>query len=353
MEDIFEKYRKRLVHIGIFRSVVLGLALSFLAVGAAALVAWIAKAALPVILGLTIGMGAAVFLIAVPLFYVRRFHPTERAVAERLDALGLDERSITMYECRNDPSRMAALQREDAKDRISAVSKGKLKYTIALPVVLLLLFGAAFAAGTTAASVLSARGAGGAEETDPASPAEETFTVTYKVCEEGTGSISGEPIQKVTKGGFTEPVTAVPANGYRFAAWVDEAMVPLANQNNPRSEINVRADMTVYARFEKGDPPASGEDPDGELHEDGKKDPETGGDDQKDDPELPGQGETEGEGNPGGEPEDRPNNNNVIDGTQDYREKFDREALEKELTDGDLPDDLKDILGDYYDTLKP
>ena len=42
------------------------------------------------------------------------------------------------------------------------------------------------------------------------------------------------------------------------------------------------------------------------------------------------------------------------DGKQDYKENFDREQSEKELSyDNSLPDELKDALGDYYNGLKP
>lgn len=357
MQDVFEKYRKRLVKIGIFKSVLLGLALCFSAVGIAALATWIARATLSVVLGLTLGLGAAVFLVSVPLFYFKRFRPTERTVVGRLDALGLEERIVTMYELKDDPSRMAALQREDAVGKLSAVSEKLLKFTVALPVALLLGFCSLFAAGATAASVIAADGR--PEITDlpePSGPeAKETFTVTYMVYEAGTGEISGRLVQKVEKGGFTQAVTAVPAEGFRFEAWVDEHMTPFANQNNPRAEINVRGDMTVYAYFEKEEPPASGDDP-GENGEDGDKTEPNDGQDGDDNGDTNGGNSDEygdhGNANDGSNGEGR-ENNKVIDGTQDYKELFDREQSEEELGGKDIPDELKDILGDYYDTLKP
>lgn len=352
MEEIFFKYRKRLAHIGFFRSAMLGLALSLFAVGAAAFILWAARAALPVVIGVTAGAGAAVFLAAVPLLYFKRFRPTDREVARRLDALGLDERYITMYEFKNDASGMAALQREDACARLSSVPERALKFSLALPIALLLIFCALFAAGATTASVLAA-GRTVVEEASPA-PAVQTYIVTYKVLEEGTGTIEGELVQEVEKGGYTSAVTAVAANGYSFAAWVDENKAPLANGNNPRSEVNVRGDITVYALFEKTERPAQGEDSDGETGGGEDNETEQGGGESGEEPDEPGQsgGDNKGEGSSGTGSDGR-QNNNVIDGTQDYKENFDREKLENELAGRDIPDDLKDILGDYYDTLKP
>lgn len=357
MKDLFEKYRRRLAHIGVFRAVLLGLALSFFAVGAAALIAWVSGASLPVVLGLTVGIGAAVLVAAVPLLYFRHFRPTERAVVEQLDALGLDERTVTMYECQNDPSGMAALQRADAKGKLAAVSAGMLKYSVALPVLLLLFCGALFAGGMTTASVLAAGSSGGAQIAEGGSvpAAEETFTVTYRVYEEGTGTISGELVQTVRKGGYTEPVTAVPVKGYRFSAWVNEDMARLSNQNNPRSEVNVREDMVIYARFEQAAPSSSEEDQSGGEGQGEKEKPDiSGGEEELPDPDFPGQGESSsGGGNDSDANPEGKENNKVIDGTQNYKDNFDREQFERELTDKDIPDDLKDILGDYYDTLKP
>lgn len=359
MDDVFKKYQKRLARIGMCKAAAVGLAFAFFAFGAAALIAALFKAGVPVILWISCVAFAAVFAASLPLLYIKRFRPTEKAVAKRLDALGLEERSITLYECKDDHSGMAELQRQDAKCKVSSVPERLLKYSIALPVALLLLIGVAFAAGMTTASVIAAVTTHNETESqaeEEKSVVESTFTVTYKVHEEGTGTIEGLTVQTVRKGGFTEEVTAVPANGYRFAEWVNEALVPFANQNNPRSEVNVRGDLVVYARFEKSAPQSSDdEDVGGEIESDKndheKDDPDRG----ENDPQEPGQseGSQEGDGNAGGGSDAGSGNNNVIDGTQDYKENFDREKFEKELADRDIPDELKDILGDYYDTLKP
>lgn len=359
MNNIFKKYQKRLARIGLCKAMAAALSLAFFAFGLAALIAGFCRADIPVIFWASGVAGAAVFAVTLPAFYVKRFRPTEKTVARRLDALGLKERSITLYECEADPSGMAELQRQDAKEKVSSLSKRRLKYKIALPTALFLLFGAVFAAGAAAASVVSAaamREEAEKQTEEDEAVAEPTFTVIYKVVEEGTGSIAGPAEQKVKKGGFSEEVTAVPAAGYRFAAWVDETMAPFANQNNPRSEVNVRADLVVYARFEKVTPSSTeDEDTDGNTEND-KSDHETNDPNQEqNDPQEPGpsEGSQAGEGGASDGPDRDSSNNNVIDGTQDYKENFDREALEKELADREIPDELKDILGDYYDTLKP
>ena len=352
MEQLFEKYRKRLMHIGIFKSAMLSLAFSLISMGIAALVTWIADASILLTLVLALGIGAGTLVISIFLLYFKCFRPTSQTVARGLDGLGLDERYITMLECRENNSEMAKLQREDAKAKLSGISSKQFKYTIALPIVLLLVFGFTFAAGTTTMSMLSAADVFISEETQTI-PEEktQTFTVTYRIYEEGTGTINGEAVQKVEKGHYTKAVAAIPAKGYHFVAWVDVNANRLANQSNPRTEINVREDMVIYALFEKNK--QIDEDADGELEKgDDSQNPDKGDDGDDDSKGEDGGGQT-GQGNSGSSGSKDRQNNKVIDGTQDYKEDFDRGSFENELEDRNVPDELKDILGDYYETLKP
>ena len=353
MDKLFEKYRKRLACIGIFKSIVLARALAFIFVGIISSITWIAKASVTVTIALTVGLGGTAFIGLALLLYFKHFRPTAEKVARQLDALGYDERYITMYECQKDSSTMANLQREDAKKTLVGVSAKLLKFTVALPIVLLLVFGMVFATGTTTASILTVTTTGG-KDPEPPPPIEqkEMFTVTYKVYEEGTGTITGEAIQQVEKGHYTQPVTAIPESGYKFVAWVDKDKNHLSDQTNPRSEVNVREDMTIYALFEKKN--ASGDDKEleGGGGEEGKGPEQSGGTGGSESESGGGEGGQGGGASGGGETQSR-EDNRVIDGTQDYKDNFDREGLEKELAGSDYPDDLKDILGDYYGTLKP
>lgn len=353
MDKLFEKYRKRLMCIGIFKSVIFSLSIALFVMGIIATITWIAKAPIFLTLSLTLGIGFVIFVTLFLLFYFKYFRPTPKMVAQQLDALGQDERYITMLECKDNPSLMAKMQRKDAKTKLLGISAKSFKFAFAIPVVILLI-GLAFATSTTTMSMLAGANiiVSNKTETIPPEPVQ-TYTVTYKVYEEGTGTISGQLVQTVEKGHYTKEVMAVPAEGYRFIAWVDENLNRFANQTNPRAEVNVQEDMVIYALFQKhsqGDEDEGGK---GDLGEgDEEQNPEKSeGEGNESDGDVGG-GE-KGEGNAGGGEGEGRENNKVIDGTQDYKDKFDREQLEKELVDKDIPDDLKDILGDYYGTLKP
>ncbi len=354
MEKLFEKYRKRLNVFAIFKSILLALAIAFIVMGITSSATWIAKASITTTLSLVCGFGGLTFFVAIFPLYFKQFRPTTEEVAKKLDALGFDERYITMYECQDKTSYMAKLQREDAKKSLSNVSAKRLKFSVAIPLIIMLALSVVFAAGTTTGTILSASNFSASIEDDDKPPEDkkEYFTVTYKVFEEGTGTIEGDLVQTVEKGHYTTSVTAVSASGYRFSGWVDEEKNFLANQNNPRAEVNVQENMTIFALFEEK---SNSDDDDNEIGDgegSGDKDPELGGGGE----EKPEPGESQGgggEGTPGGGEGQGRENNKVIDGTVDYKDNFDREKFEKELLDKDFPDDLKDLLGDYYGTLKP
>ena len=69
-----------------------------------------------------------------------------------------------------------------------------------------------------------------------------TYTLTYTA---GTGgTLTGDTTQTVNYGGSGTSVTAVPNTGYHFVDWSDGSIA------NPRTDINVTADITVTANFD-------------------------------------------------------------------------------------------------------
>lgn len=77
-----------------------------------------------------------------------------------------------------------------------------------------------------------------------------TFTVTYTAG--AHGSISGMATQTIDHGSNATAVTAVQATGYRFVNWSDGVT------ENPRTDTDITADLTVSASFEANPPDANG-----------------------------------------------------------------------------------------------
>ena len=74
-------------------------------------------------------VGAGIFAIAFLLFFFLGW-PTEKKVAKRIDALGLQERATTMVEFRHSDTTLAQLQRQDAADHIENTSPKQLRMYI-------------------------------------------------------------------------------------------------------------------------------------------------------------------------------------------------------------------------------
>ena len=74
-----------------------------------------------------------------------------------------------------------------------------------------------------------------------ASFAIDTFTLTYTAG--ANGSIIGTTPQTVNYGTDGTAVTAQPDLGYHFVKWSDDST------QNPRTDLNVTADITVQASF--------------------------------------------------------------------------------------------------------
>ena len=110
--SLFEKYRSRVVREGVLKAVFCGLIIGFAVFIVSAAALWFT--------GVTWGiwLSLALFLvctgISVPIFYYAKFKPTAKAIAKRIDKLGLEERILTMMELENDQSFIAMKQREDA-----------------------------------------------------------------------------------------------------------------------------------------------------------------------------------------------------------------------------------------------
>ncbi len=79
---------------------------------------------------LALAVGVGVTAVSALLFYWLRFRPTVRDAARRVDALGLEERTVTMLEAEGDSGLIPTLQRADATAHLSAVPHTRLKLAI-------------------------------------------------------------------------------------------------------------------------------------------------------------------------------------------------------------------------------
>ena len=98
-ESVFRSFYKKLAIEGVLKSVMLSSVFSLFIVFITSAVLWFYNVnALWIAIAIYVGVTAALSV----LFYFRMFRPTTTSMAKRIDALGLEERILTMSELEND-----------------------------------------------------------------------------------------------------------------------------------------------------------------------------------------------------------------------------------------------------------
>lgn len=336
MNSLFEKFYKKLRTEGLIKSAVCAAIACFAVNFLVAFITWFTEFDG---LWLSIGLGLAAFAAAMPVFYFKLFRPDSKAVARRIDRIGLDERAITMEQFAGDESYIAQCQREDAVKAISAVDKSSIKFAFAIVPIVVACVLTVCGVGMTTVSALSSK----YEALKPANIVKPEAYTYYEVvydADEG-GVIEGEAVQVVMAGDRTEAVTAVADDGWQFVGWSDEL-----TSDPTRSEIVVNEDMEIIAIFQRVEA-SSGED--GEPG-DGSDMP---GDAEPDDTPMNGNNGDKND-NPLGGGKNEGLNNNIIDGTVDYTKiygEYYNQAMAILQAGGELPAGLKQIMQTYFGML--
>ena len=360
-KKMFEKYHSRLVRIGWLKALLCALIAGFAVIFIVA--AAFLFSSIDTLLGVwvALGVGVAVTAISMPIFYFRFFKPTARMIARAVDKLGLEERLITMYELEHDDSYIAMVQREDAQARMREQNAKAIKFQVSKAVIIVLCIVAVLGIGMTTVTGLTAAGLLVPPTEWTFEPPEE-YTITYEAAD--GGFVDGMIIQIVTEGEDGEMVYAMEDDGYIFVYWLwkDANGQDQMSENPAKIERNVQCDMTITAYFmpiidfEFGDGEGDGEpvEPDeipDDLFTSSNKPTDNKGNGNKNQGFVDGMGQpADGDiGTPG-----RDDNNTVVDGRTQFESEFDYEGQKEELSQAeDLPDDLKDFVGWFFDSFKP
>lgn len=312
----FENYQPKLKFEAILRSALCGLATGCAVNFLVGVVFWFTGVELLwALIAVLVGVSAA----AGVLFYFKRFKPTDMSSARRLDALGLEERMVTMVEFDRADTHIARLQREDAKASLATVDKSQLKVKISRGIAIALAICAFFGVGMTTVNALTAMGIirGGDDLIQEIVDDQLTVyvTLTYEV-EDGGIIEGGDEIQVIPLGSDGVTVTAVADEGYMFQKWSDGL------ENPTRTDYGVTEDVTYIAIFAEVE--EEGEEGEGDGNN-GEGDGDQAGDapgGEQEGSEGEGEGPSQGEPNPdgsgsGGKSEP---NNQIINGQTFYRE---------------------------------
>lgn len=412
-DPLFAKYHKRIAREGIVKSIFCAVAIGCAALVVCSLVCWLCgfHGGIFVALGALVLVSAAL----TPVFYYKVFRPTAKQIAARVDELGLEERLLTMTELEGDDSYIARIQRADAIHALGSVDHMLLKVVVSFSMIAVFAAACVFGLGMTTFSALyyagvvpdlnevvesikpvkiftvtyGAEGEGGAilwysderveppEEPDPEGEGE-TVGVATAVGAEGAPQEGGAyftdwssglvpPVElvegtiTVADGEYADAVYAKAEDGYVFAGWSDGKMEPyrrdLIDSETYKSEkIELKAYFEVMDDVEDDESDDTGDGGGSGSGESGNDQPPPEGNDGDTPPDSSEENgdpnEQEGEGAEGKHDD---TNSQINDGKTYYGDEFSDaygDAMDRLGQDGNLPDDLKDAIKDYYDSIE-
>lgn len=343
VKQLYDKYYSRLAKEGFFKALFSGLTIAFAVNFLVAFTFWFLDAE-----GLWWSIGAFVVALAIsmPILYVKKYKPTSKQVAERLDKLGLEERMITMNEFIEDDSFIAKKQREDAQVKLGSMNVGLIKFVFSRALLIGLAVLAVLGAGMTTVTSLSDEGIllSGKEVVELIIPDEPVVYVTVSYVAEEGGLIEGDEVQILEQGGNATEVIAVAEDGWAFVEWSDGVKDPY------RCDYRIGEDKEFVAIFgQLGDG-------DGEGEGQGEGEPQDG-------EGQPGNGDEPGKSERPSDEDAPPNNgangsytenNMVLDGDTYYRDVFEEyynQAMEYLATGEDIPEELRALIQTYFDVI--
>lgn len=322
---LFEKYYARVKRESLIKSavcaVIVGFAVNFLT----AFIAWMVYSK---IFWLSIVLGVAAIAAFVPIFYYKKFRPTTKDVARRIDRLGLEERIITMTELEKDESYIAMRQREDAKRKLGAVDAKQIRFRFSTAAAVVAAICAVLGVSMTTVTTLSAQGAlpGGGEFINSIKPEEPPVYLSVSYLASEGGYIEGEAEQIVAEGEDSASVAATAEEGWRFERWSDGVA------EASRTDKNVQKEFVVTARFVRVEESLPAEE-EGDFPDD-----------------VPAENQPSSPG-AGGEYIDY---NQVLDGETHYRtvyEEYYKWVMEQLSSDGKLTPEQREMIEAYFDLL--
>ena len=281
--EIFKKYYNKLAREGIVKGLLCGLIIGLALLFIMATSFWFFGYQNTLVLALTF---VVVTAAATVLFYHFKFRPTTKSIAKRVDALGLEERLLTMHQLEGDTSYIAMRQREDALKALSKLDSSLLKWAVSIPLIVATCICGVAGLGMTGvytAYALDAIDSGMGIISDAVTPDPQAYYITYAIegygrielvddkgnvldwmevqpeAEQGQTDMFGNPLrkddtgeegedlhsklsQKVFEGQDARTVRAMSNSNYFFLKWSDGVTSPTRNDLEVMEDKNVTAE---------------------------------------------------------------------------------------------------------------
>ena len=305
----FEMRYKKLTYEALIKALFCGLVVAFGVVSVLGVLFWIIGTTnVGLVIGLLCGSLVLVTGGTGAIFYYTKYRPTVQSNARRIDTLGLEERTVTMIEYRNDNSVMANMQRKDAIQALEKVNESSITFQFGKTMLTALAITASIGIAMMTLGLLSALGLLPSMDDIITERQERPEYIPISYIAEDGGYIEGETEQLILSGENADTVVAIPEEGYTFEGWDDGYKKPT------RTDEKIDHPLVLTAIFLPIDEEGDDEGDPGESGENG----EAPGEEEGDNGESSNQGENPGD-NPsesGGDPSSR-DQNFIIDGTED------------------------------------
>lgn len=343
MDEIFKKFYARLKKEGLLKAALCAVAVSFGVLALTAFICWMTAFTPVWICPVTFAVSAA---LSFTLFYFLLFRPDFKSTAARMDALGLDERMITMHELAGNNSAISNVQRADAAASAGKLSAKMLKFCVPAIIIAFAAVGAALGATFVTVDALSEAGIikSGRQIADEIANPPAEYKLKYNVYGNGglylpdglTRALTNENEIEitVTSGEDGKIVRTSPDEGWFLAGWkLNDGNYVMSDDY--RQDGNVTESATITAVYEELEAPEEEEGPTG-----------------------PGFGRGNGDGSGDGGNDNgglnRSDADLVIDGETNYGDTFEQDLNDAMQNAGDsLSSGETGIIGDFFDTIAP
>lgn len=389
--EIFKKYYNKLAREGIVKGLLCGLIIGLALLFIMATSFWFFGYQNTLVLALTF---VVVTAAATVLFYHFKFRPTTKSIAKRVDALGLEERLLTMHQLEGDTSYIAMRQREDALKALSKLDSSLLKWAVSIPLIVATCICGVAGLGMTGvytAYALDAIDSGMGIISDAVTPDPQAYYITYAIegygrielvddkgnvldwmevqpeAEQGQTDMFGNPLrkddtgeegedlhsklsQKVFEGQDARTVRAMSNSNYFFLKWSDGVTSPTRNDLEVMEDKNVTAIFVevIIGAEEFMDPNKEGE-PGSDKG--GKPNPNAPPSENQQPNSDPGEGEGAGEGAGENILTNQYKDGNTYYGNEAY-DQARNDATDQMNQDSNISQGEKDFVNGYLDAIE-
>lgn len=347
-DKIFKEYYNRLAKEGWLNAAICGMTFALMALFVSAMAFWVFAIKQLWLLFVIFGVIAVGVTL---LSYFVKYRPSTKDIARRVDALGLEERLLTMTQLQNDESYIAMKQREDALNALKTITAKNVKIAVSTAMLVIMSITLVFSMGATTVYALSNSGvlpSGGEMLGITSEDVIPEYELIYEESEGGV--IEGEIHQVVEEGKSGTAVEAIPDDGYAFFGWVWIQNGEECSSDDPyRIDEDVRETMVITAQFIEVTEGGEEEEEEGDPI---KKEGDPQNSEKGDKPGPPASGDGAGEGSGDNSQENKQIKNGETYYGDSTLSDAESQAGEKMSGNENISDGEKGIVGDYYDTIR-